>query len=156
MIAGQSPRIKWRDNPHGKKRTLAEAKEIARAHGVHIADDVEFFEDEEGELPDNMTARGPRVTKLPGSLVYWSDLVNSITGRVPFIVRVDILKSDEAIVGVFGHEMYELDALRGMLKQGETTIETYIGLTCVGNPGNLHDEAWEHADDLVERMRKGG
>jgi len=147
--------MKWRENPDGKKRTVVEAKEIAQVHGVHIPDDVEFFEDEEDELPESMTARGPRVSKLAGSLVYWSDLVNTLTGKVPFLVRPDILRSDEAIVGVFGHEMYEIDALRGILKEGKTTIENYIGLTCVDNPGNLHDEAWDYADDLVEGMRKG-
>jgi hypothetical protein len=43
----------------------------------------------------------------------------------------------------------------GLSRQGEAVIETYIGLTCVDNPGNLHDEAWDYADDLVERMQKG-
>src|SRR5271167_1333557 len=98
MIAGQSPRITWRENPGGKKRTIEEAKEIARQHGVRIADDVDFFEDEDGELPENMTARGPKVTKPAGAIVRWSDLVNTLTGKVPFLVRPDILKSDEAIV----------------------------------------------------------
>src|SRR5207245_1591695 len=102
-----------------------------------------------------MTARGPRVTKLAGAIVYWSDMVNSLTGKVPFLVRPDVLKSDDAIVAVFGHEMYELAALRSVLMEGKTTIEHFGGLTCADNPGNLHDEAWDYADDLVERMRKG-
>jgi hypothetical protein len=118
MIAGQSPRVQWRPNSDGVKRTVQEAMEIARVHGVSIPEDVDFFEDEDGELPDDMTARGPMVTKLAGSLVNWSDLVNGLTGKVPFLVRSDILKSDEAIVAVFGHEMYELEALRDMLNEG--------------------------------------
>jgi hypothetical protein len=156
MIAGQSPRLKWRENPEGKKRSIQQAKEIARKFGVQIPDDVEFFEDEENELPEHMTARGPKVTKLAGSIVSWSDLVNTLTGKVPFLVRPEILTSDEAIVGVFGHEMYELASLRGSLRKGKTTIEHYINHTRADNPGNLHDEAWDYADDLVERMRKGG
>lgn len=28
-------------------------------------------------------------------------------------------------------------------------------MTCPGNPGNLHDQAWDFADGLVEQMRKG-
>src|SRR6266404_6344668 len=121
MIAGQSPRLKWQENADGQKRTIEETKEIARRFGVSIPDDVEFFEDEENDLSEDMTARGPKVTKLAGSMVYWSDLVNTLTGKVPFLVRPDILMSDEAIVGVFGHEMFELEALRGILKQGKTT-----------------------------------
>jgi hypothetical protein len=39
--------------------------------------------------------------------------------------------------------------------KGQTTIEHYINHTRADNPGNLHDEAWNYADDLVERMRKG-
>ena len=115
----------WRENPDGKKRTIEEAKEIAQKFGVHIPDDVEFFEDEEDELPENLTARGPKVTKLSGSIVYWSIRINTLTGKVPFLVRPDILKSDEAIVGVFGHEMHELEALRGLLKEGKTPIEHF-------------------------------
>jgi len=153
MIAGQSPRVKWRENPIGKKRTIEEAKEIARKW-VSIPDDVDFFEDEDDDLPEDMKARGPRVTKPAGSVVFWSDLVNSLTGKVPFLVRPEVLKSDEAIVAVFAHELFELEALRGLLKKGKTSIELFIGHTCPGNPGNLHDEAWNYADELVERMRK--
>lgn len=84
MITGQSPRLKWSENTDRRKRTVEEAKEIAHRFGVHIPDDVEFFEDEENLLPENMTARGPKVTKRAGSVVYWSDLVNGLTGKVPF------------------------------------------------------------------------
>jgi len=90
MIAGQSPRLTWRENPAGEKRTIEEAKELARKW-VPIPEDVDFFADEDNDLPDDMTARGPRVTKLAGSMIYWSDLVNSLTGKVPFLVRPDIL-----------------------------------------------------------------
>jgi hypothetical protein len=78
-----------------------------------------------------------------------------LTGKVPFLIRQDILRSAEAIVAVVAHELYELEALRTILKEGRTTIEDFIDLTRPDNPGNLHDEAWDHADELVERMRKG-
>ena len=74
---------------------------------------------------------------------------------MPFRIWQGILNSDEAIVAVFAHEMYELEQLRSLLQHGKTTIDEFIGLTCSGNPGNLHDEAWEFADNLVERMRRG-
>jgi hypothetical protein len=154
MLTGQSPRLQWKENPHREKRSIDQAKEIARKHGVSVPNDVDFFEDEEGELPQNMTARGPRVTKPSGSIVRWSDLVNSLTGKVPFLVRSEILTSDEAIVAVFAHEMFELEALRGILREGKTPIEHFIGLTMPDNPSNLHDQAWDYADELVERMRK--
>ncbi|MCI0682453.1 MAG: hypothetical protein L0Y71_10130 [Gemmataceae bacterium] len=154
MIAGQSPRLIWKVNPQGHKRTIEEALEIARGFGVHVPPDVFFFEDEDNELPDDGTARGPKVTKPAGSAVYWSDLLNSRTGKVPFRIRSEILNSDEAIVGVIAHEMYELEKLRGMLKKGTMTIEHYIDQTRPNNPGNLHDEAWDCSDRMVEAMRK--
>lgn len=119
MITGQSPRLNWTENTDGKKRTIEQAKETARKHGVNIPEDVDFFEDDEGELPGHVTARGPKV------------------------------------VAVFGHETYELEKLRPILKEEKTSIEQFIGHTCADNPGNFHDEAWEFADQLIQRMRKG-
>jgi hypothetical protein len=155
MIAGQSPRMKWRDNSGGEARTIEEAIEIARRHGVVIPDDVHFSIDQLGDLGADVTARGPRVDKKAGAIVFWSDLVHDKTGKVPFRIWPGILNSDEAIVAVFGHEMYELKQLRSILQHGKTTIDEFIGMTCFGNSGNLHDEAWDYADRLVEKMREG-
>ncbi len=128
---------------------------MARRAGVQIPDDVDFFVDEIGDLDEDTTARGPRVTKPAGSTVHWSDLVHDLTGKVPFRIRPDIMSSDEAIVAVLAHELHELERLRPLLQQGESSIENFIELTRPGNPGNLHDEAWDVADELVERMRRG-
>ena len=154
MISGQFPRRQWRPNPEGQTRTVEEAVAIATRFGVKIPVDVDFFVDEVGDLEANTTARGPQVTKPSGATVDWSDLVHDLTGKVPFRIRPDVLKSDEAIVAVFAHEMYELERLRPILQEGRTSIEHFIGLTCTGNPGNLHDEAWNHADFMVDRMRE--
>jgi hypothetical protein len=120
-----------------------------------IPEDVHFCIDEIGDTGSDLLARGPRVDKPEGSIVSWSDLVHHKTGKVPFRIWPGILNSDEAIVAVFAHELHELEQLRSLLQQGRTTIEEFIGLTCSGNPGNFHDEAWEVADRAVERMRGG-
>jgi hypothetical protein len=154
VISGQDPKLEWRPNSPGQTRTIEEAIAIARRFGVHIADDVAFFVDEFGYLDKTTTARSSRVLpRLPQSPVYWSDLVHEKTGKIPFLIRPDILDSDEAIVAVFAHEMHEIDALRPILSEGKTSLEEFIRLTCPGNPGNLHDQAWNVADALVERMR---
>jgi hypothetical protein len=155
MITGQSPTIKWQPNPGVETRTIEEAKAIAKRHGVPIPEDVDFFADELGELDENWTACGPRVDKPVGSIVDWTDLVHDRTGKVPFRVWPGILNSDEAIVAVFAHEMFELERLRPIFEEGTTTIEAFIAQTRPGSPGNLHDQAWDRADELVERMRKG-
>lgn len=153
MTSGQYPKQEWRPNPDGAIRTVEQAVEIARRFGVRIPEDVDFFVDEFGDLDADTTARTSRVTKPAGSIVRRSDLVHR-TGKVPFRVRQDIFASDEAIVAVLSHEMYELENLRPILLEG-TPVEEFIGLTCPGNPGNLHDRAWDVADAMVERMRGG-
>ncbi len=155
MISGQSPGHQWQRNAGGETRTIEEAIAIAKRFGVKIPADVDFFVDEWGELGGDITARGPQVTKPAGALVSWSDLVHDLTGKVPFRIRPDILESDDAIVAVFAHEMFELEKLRPLLQEGATSIDQFIEHTRPGNPGNYHDAAWEAADVLVERMRGG-
>jgi hypothetical protein len=123
MIAGQSPRIKWAGNPRGQTRTLAEAIDFARRHGVVIPE-VFFSVDELGVLGPERTACGPRVDKPEGSIVSWTDLVHDRTRKVPFRIWEGILESDEAIVAVFGHEMHELAQLRPLLQQGNITLRS--------------------------------
>jgi hypothetical protein len=154
MIAGQSPRIKWRANPPGEVRTLDQAIEIAIKNGVVIPDDVSFWLDESGELSAEWTACGPRIEKEQGSLLGWKDLVHDQTQKVPFRIWGGILVSDEAIVAVLAHEMFELERLRSLLLRAPVSIGQLINMTCPGNPGNLHDQAWELADQKVMEMRK--
>lgn len=156
-ISGQFPAMTWRRNSDGPVRTIDEAVEIARRNGVAIPDDVAFFVDEQGELGANITARAPIIRKPAGGEVRWSDLVNARTGRVPIIIRPDILESDEAIVAVFAHELHEIEGFRKIVgRRGSISIEEFIANHAWDNPGNLHDEGWTIADALVRRMRGGG
>jgi hypothetical protein len=134
---------------------LEEAVEIARRIGVRIPEDVAFFVDEWGEfLGPTITARGPEVRRLPGERVKWSDLVTRQTGKVPVIIRPDILQSDEAIVAVFAHELHEIEGFRRIVRRrGSISFEEFIANHAWDNPGNLHDQGWEIADALVRRMR---
>ncbi len=155
MISGQSPKRTWRDNTDGA-RTIEEAMVIAKRFGVVIPEDVAFFVDETGELGRDVTARGPRVDKPAGEKVRWSDLVHDKTGKVPFRIWAGILLSDEAIVAVIAHELHELETLRPFLEAGSLSIDDFIAHTEPGRAGNLHDQAWTVADELVDRMRGVG
>lgn len=150
---GHTPRIEWNDNADGTIRTVDQAVAIAKDHGVEIPDVAAFFIDELGWLDENTTARGPKVTKAPGDIVVLDDLLNKY-GQVPFILRLDILRSDEAIVAVIAHEMHELNGLLPLLRRGQLTIDQFNAHTSATNPGNLHYEAWDVADKLVEEMRR--
>ena len=154
MIRRQFPKQEWRPNPVGQTRTIEEAIAIARRFGVQIPDDVDFFVDEFGYLDATTTARSSRLSpRTPETPVQWSDFVASATGKVPFLIRPDVLEIDEAIVAVIAHEMYELEELRPLLLEGKTSIKDIIWHSRPGVPGNLHDKAWDVADTFVERMK---
>src|SRR5208282_3213865 len=91
MVAGQYPKREWRDNPDGQIRTIEEAVEIAKKHGVVIPDDITFHVDESGELHKDLTARGPRVDKPSGERVYWSDL-EAIREGVGLSPQIDVAR----------------------------------------------------------------
>jgi hypothetical protein len=166
-IAGQEPKVEWTRNTGGVKRTIRQAVAIAKKHGVFIPADVIFFQAESGDLEGTWqdlfsdrgmeTARGPVVYEHPDGYVYWQDHYN-IFGRIPFLVHPDILGSDEAIVAVFEHEMFEPSRLREVFlsSRDHRMSATDYGLQVATNrPGNFHDLAWNAADEIVLRMRKG-
>jgi hypothetical protein len=69
------------------------------------------------------------------------------------------LTSDEAIVAVFEHEMYELSLIREVFIQslnGSMDGADYGIQTSEGFPGNFHDLAWDEADKVVRQMRRRG
>jgi hypothetical protein len=69
------------------------------------------------------------------------------------------LTSDEAIVAVFQHEMFELSLVREVFAQsgdGSMNAADYGIQASVGRPGNFHDLAWDEADAIVFRMRRRG
>jgi hypothetical protein len=167
-IGGQGPRVKWKKNKGGLKRTIEEAVEIAKENGVEIPGDVEFFEADPGDLEGSIkclfagqrfeTARGPRVTENENGRIYWQDHFNK-DDRIPFRIHPDVLTSDEAIVAVFQHEMYELSLLAEVFTQSKNKSMhgTDYGIqTSTGRPGNFHDLAWDKADETVLRMRRQG
>jgi hypothetical protein len=167
-IGGQGPKIRWKRNKGGLKRTIEQAVAIAGKHGVDVPADVEFFEAEPGALEGGLewffsgqrfeTARGPRVTEHEDGRVYWQDHHNK-NGKVPFQIHPDVLTSDEAIVAVIQHEMHELSLLREVFteSQSDSMDGTDYGLqTSEGRDANFHDLAWSEADEIILRMRRRG
>jgi hypothetical protein len=167
-IGGQGPKLRWKRNQGGLKRTIEEAVAIARRHGVEIPEDVEFFEAEPGELEGSLkgyfagqrfeTARGPRVTEHEDGRIYWRNHYNK-DGKVPFRIHPDVLTSDEAIIAVLRHEMHELSLLRGVFMQSKTRSMSgtdYALQTTEGRPANFHEQAWDEADKIILRMRRRG
>jgi hypothetical protein len=155
--AAQSPRtFPWSKNPDGP-RTLEQALAIARSHGVIIPEDVVFMEVSAEDLPVATEAvYFSRSRMTADEKITWSQFYNNLTKKIPVRVSRSVLESDEAIVAVFAHEMYELNALRelfGASGNCMTSVRLYE-LVSWGRVGNLHDQAWDVADELVAAMRR--
>jgi hypothetical protein len=58
-------------------------------------------------------------------------------------------------VAVLAHEMHELLTLRPDLEGDGLSIDDLIRHTEPGRPGNLHCQAWDVADTMVDKMRGG-
>ena len=102
------------------------------------------------------TAKGPWIEEHADGYVYWSDHYNR-HGRIPFRIHPDVFTSDEAIVAVFTHEMYELQEFRKVFmatKKKRMNATDYGIQSAPGRRGNFHDLAWDAADEVVLRMRK--
>jgi hypothetical protein len=120
MIAGAGPHFEWKPNPDGATRTIQEACEIARRWGVEIPSYVQFWIDEYDYLDENTTAKTTTFREFEGTIIDWSWFFHTKTGKIPFLIRKDILASDEAIVAVIGHEMFELKMLQSIFAKGAT------------------------------------
>jgi hypothetical protein len=138
MIAGAGPHFEWKPNPDGATRTIQEACEIARRWGVEIPSYVQFWIDEYDYLDENTTAKTTTFREFEGTIIDWSWFFHKKTGKIPFLIRKDVLASDEAIVAVIGHEMFELKMLRrssqrvplsrgGRPRPARSTKGTFIG-----------------------------
>lgn len=147
----------WTLNPSGS-RTLEEALAIARRHGIEIPEDLRFqvFDEFVYEGAYATYAAGLMVGPSGENLVEWKEFY-SPAGVIPVNVRTDVLMSDEAILAVFAHEAYELNALRKLFAEsgGRMTASRLNELirADVSVPGNLHDLAVADGDRRVLLMR---
>lgn len=149
----QSPRMTWRKNPDGVVRTTEEAVDLAKRWGVYIEDDIRFIARDPERLPKDATAEYMNRNFQTNPRLGWKDLVNRKEVVAVKFSR-ELLSSDEAIVAVFAHEMHEINGLRAIFDVRETIPATELAkLISPGIRGNLHDQAWDVADEVVARMR---
>jgi hypothetical protein len=111
---------------------------------VHVVDD----------LPDHVHASYTGLQGPPDKLYRWDDIVHDITEKVPVRVNKNILDSDEAIIATLKHEAYELEALKDVMQsKGMITQKELARLIDSNYGGELHNEAWEVADELILKIR---
>ena len=140
----------------GQIRPIEEAVEIARSYGVVIPDDVEFHVDEAGELHKDLTARVPRVDKPSGERVYWSDLVHDLTNKGPIQGLAWHTEERRSHRGrARARDARAPDLAPAARRVTAISIDDLILHTEPGRPGNLHGQAWDVADRMVDQMRGG-
>lgn len=155
----QHPRVyPWVKNPDGMVRSVDQALEIARVHGIEIPDDILLRKVKGKMLPDNTYALYfQRHGRDPKKLVRWEEFYDKHLDEL--VVRIDemVFHSDEAIVAILSHEMHELNELRRIFEEagGAINMQKLYNLINPGIARNLHDQAWDVADQLVMKMRTG-
>jgi hypothetical protein len=95
----------WASNSDGP-RSLAQALDLVKKYGVTIPDDVRFFATEDC-IPADAHAAYHLVYEQSGqAVVSWQKFYNR-NKCIPIRVRKSVFASDEAIVAIFAHELYE-------------------------------------------------
>jgi hypothetical protein len=88
---------------------------------------------------------------LPDARIRWEDCIHDRTRKLPIRIRPLVLGSDEMIVAVIGHELYEVVHLRAAFEVSGGTLtarEIYEHIS-YDYPGNLHCQAVAFGDRLV-------
>ncbi|WP_395746542.1 hypothetical protein [Prosthecobacter sp.] len=159
----------WKDNPNGEKRTISEATEIFRTnfeeflrlHGKQLGvnlepalvDQIKFVPDE-AIPPENgkkkWAAYRPNsiATGLNGEHK-WKDFLGD--GKIKVSVDPELLKSDQGIVGIFAHEMLELQGINEAMRENVNGSLPKEGLQQLIN--DLHTKAIRLQNHLVKFMR---
>jgi hypothetical protein len=148
--AAQTPQtLPWKKGI--TRKSVSEAETFAETHGAVFPDDVRYVV---AALNLNTyAAYATGIHTFADELWSWQDFLND-DEEIVLRLRADVLESDEAIVGVFSHEAFELTELRKVLPDGQALpAQRVFRLIAPGIPGNLHCQAWDIADTNVRAMR---
>ena len=156
--AAAGPRETWAPNPPGTpRRTVAEARAILKSVGYEWEDEEIRFVVATRPLPPNTNAIYWRAEKTAEQLQHTVELAELLTKDGSFLAHVhpEVFESDERIVAVFGHELFETRRLREKFEEngGRLTVRMLHSLVNEDR-GSLHIEAWDEGDRLVREFRK--
>lgn len=129
---------------------------MAKKAGVTIKDDVQFrvWDDDfyEQRYPrDTYAIYGNKFDRVGDVHIRWEDLLSN--GKMMVTIRRSVLESDQKIIAVIAHEMYEVNQLREILfYRHSISTEELANLTKAGIPKNLHDFAWDDANCRLDKL----
>jgi hypothetical protein len=136
-------------------RSLSEALQIAERNGIDI-DPERFRFTVTHALPDNISARYFHARTTRGRIIELRDLWD-INGKFAIQLNRNILQSDDQILAVIAHELFEIEALENaFIENGGRLETTRIFMLIDGEQGSAHSAAWDHADQLVETLQRQG
>ena len=167
-ITRQKPNIvpPLQRNHNGSIRQFSELDKLLTENGVVLPHDVTIedgtdndlhagtFEDlSDGHLT---TARTQGLMEDPDGFVHFSDFYNRPLGAIPIFLNPVIFVSDEAILAVIVHELYELALFRELFDDcgGAIPYEHFVDLARPYNEGNFHSRAWDEADRFIHERRR--
>jgi hypothetical protein len=152
--AAQNPAHEYkvvRKHPAGHRR----ARRIAMENGVHVDDSVKILREKESNLLAGTNAHASYLSRRfdPHDVVHYEDLFPD--GRVFIWMHRSVYLSDESIVAHLAHELYEVKGLKQAFADagGWMRARDFIQLIRAGKQGNLHDQAWDEANRVVDEMR---
>lgn len=152
--AAQHPSLRWATNPPPCRRSVEEATALLKRYSRSVPDYVRIFLVE--SLGKDTYAQYGAFTSSGN--YSWEDMFvpkGADIDWIPIKVRANVFDSDEAIVAVLSHELFEIEKLEEEFKKSKTISGAkLIQMIGPGVEGNLHSQAWDHADDMVRKMRE--
>jgi hypothetical protein len=153
--AAQSPAHDYqivRRHPAGHRR----ARRIAIAHGVPIDETVTIFRAKEQRELAGTNAHACYMSwrnLKPDAIIRLEEL--SPGGRASITMHRSVFLSDEGIVAHLAHELHEVQGLKEAFAEagGWMRARDLEELIRAGKKGNLHDQAWDEANRVVETRR---
>lgn len=144
---------RWRPNPGGAIRSLDEALDIGRRHGVDVDDDRFLW------VIGPALAFGPgelatyaQVRRLHDNYVVQRSRLVTRDGRYRVLLNPSILSSDDAILAVLAHEVFAITGLEeAFARTGQLSGLEFRSLIDT-RTGTLHCAAWDEADRLVLQL----
>ena len=159
--AAATPRVSFRKNPDGKVFTDDEALAAIEKSGIDVPDDVQIqFVNTLGRK-DGAKAQYLQIGKVPeDKTITWRSFKN-IKGKIPVTFERTLFDSEEEFLAHVEHEMFELRKLESFFEKNRAVParklrEMINDVRSGGLPNNLHEQAWESADDLILQRRGGG
>jgi hypothetical protein len=165
--AADGTMIPWSNNPDGKTRTIPEALDVFRENmneflaknpsiefDLKLLDQISFQESTGKIMPEGSPVKwaeyGPfyRGTGFNGEIT-WKDLYDG--GKIKVMVDPRVLASDQAILGILAHEMYEIQSIRDKMRSNSNKSLPHEKLQLAIN--DFHTAAVRLQNRLVNFMK---